>query len=909
MAEAPGERGPRGHRLAVGLLFGVAVLTRALFLTTPALNSDQAVIGLMGRHVLAGEFPVFFWGEPTSGSIESLLAAAVFQVGGASRLTLNLVPALLSLGFVWAGWRLGREVAGERAGLFTLALLACPPVLLTWNSVLARGNYVENLGLGTVCLLLATRLGATAPGTVASHRLALLLGGVAGLAWYTSPQSIHYLVAVSLYLAWRLRLAVLGTLRHALPAFLVGSLPFWLANGASGFASFDEIRRYSALMGLAEGGRALAGALPVLAGAAGFADMPERLRFLAAPLLGPLAGSIAIAGLVVGLGVGLRRRPPGAVLLGLLLAVTGAVILLGGVLLSDDGRYLLPLYSGGVPLLAAGLAWCWRWRPALAGLALAVTLGSNAYGHVRFLAGDLARVAQGRASDTALLDFLEARGMTRVFAPDYWLSYRLTFDAAERVVVALPFWGRHPRALAKYPEYTERVRALGPSAYVLTGKARPLVETLRAAGIAHQATPVGRYTVLHDFAPPPARRGLPSSAWRSDGPGPWAAFDRDPWTSWRGARLSLDLGAVLAVSQVSLVLGPTAFEPVGVRILGSHDGVDWTTLGVGERLLPGLGWAGAGPLLEEHGRVALAWPAQPVRHLRIERAGGPGDLSLAEVFVSGPAPAVPAPDLVEGHRLEAARARGDALERYAVRLLDDPDDEAALVRLLVVAGELGLGGLDAAYDALAARTVAADPRRALRFARQLFAVAAHRESAWRRLAQTLRASGQVPEAEAIEAGRHQHFTPGAARAVSFGRSVQLVGYDLLPSALEPGDTLELRAYWRLRHPIPPGLRVAVEVHDGKRFRLPLGERPLASGLPAPIQGWESVRSDLALRIPHRLGTGTYAVRVAVWARREERLRVWRSGWPTGQRVAAVSPVRVERRAASLPVVGQEDRDP
>ena len=126
-----GSGGPATGRAAVGLLFAVAVAVRAGFLLVPGLNSDQAVIGLMGRHVLAGEFPVFIWGEPTSGTAESFLAAAVFAGFGASRYTLNLVPALLSLGFVWTCWLLGREVAGERAGLIALALGACPPVLLT----------------------------------------------------------------------------------------------------------------------------------------------------------------------------------------------------------------------------------------------------------------------------------------------------------------------------------------------------------------------------------------------------------------------------------------------------------------------------------------------------------------------------------------------------------------------------------------------------------------------------------------------------------------------------------------------------------------------------------------------------------------------------------------------------------
>jgi len=77
----------------------------------------------------------------------------------------------------------------------------------------------------------------------------------------------------------------------------------------------------------------------LLVGAAEFSDMPERLRFPAAPLLGPLAGAIAAVGIGAGIAVGMRRRTPGVVLLALFPVVTLAVILLGGVPLSDDARY------------------------------------------------------------------------------------------------------------------------------------------------------------------------------------------------------------------------------------------------------------------------------------------------------------------------------------------------------------------------------------------------------------------------------------------------------------------------------------------------------------------------------------------------------------------------------------------
>ncbi len=65
------------------LLLGLAV--RLLFLLTPNMDSDQAVTGLMARHILGGEFPFFFYGQDYCGSIEAYLVSTDLFFLGASR--------------------------------------------------------------------------------------------------------------------------------------------------------------------------------------------------------------------------------------------------------------------------------------------------------------------------------------------------------------------------------------------------------------------------------------------------------------------------------------------------------------------------------------------------------------------------------------------------------------------------------------------------------------------------------------------------------------------------------------------------------------------------------------------------------------------------------------------------------
>lgn len=180
-----------GPVAGVAAVVAVGTALRAVFLVHPALDSDQAVVGLMGLHVLKGEFPIHFWEETYSGTLESLLAAVPFYLLGSSRLTLGRVPYLLSLSLLLLTWRLGRALLGPFTGLLSLVLAAVPPMLLIWHSVLGRGNYIENLLLGTL-LLLAHRLTTPGLGPSAHRRALALYGFIGGLAWYMSFPSVHY---------------------------------------------------------------------------------------------------------------------------------------------------------------------------------------------------------------------------------------------------------------------------------------------------------------------------------------------------------------------------------------------------------------------------------------------------------------------------------------------------------------------------------------------------------------------------------------------------------------------------------------------------------------------------------------------------------------------------------------------
>ncbi|MBI2940684.1 MAG: glycosyltransferase family 39 protein, partial [Chloroflexi bacterium] len=119
------------------------------------LEADEAVVGLMARHIGRGERPVFYYGQTYMGALEAYLIAPVFALLGPSVATLRLVPIALGLVAAWLAYRVGRAYYGERTGLFTGLWFALSPLFLSIWTVKARAGYVETLVFGLACLWLA----------------------------------------------------------------------------------------------------------------------------------------------------------------------------------------------------------------------------------------------------------------------------------------------------------------------------------------------------------------------------------------------------------------------------------------------------------------------------------------------------------------------------------------------------------------------------------------------------------------------------------------------------------------------------------------------------------------------------------------------------------------------------------
>ncbi len=121
-------------------------------------NSDEAIVGLMAKHILAGEHPFLFYGQAYMGSLDAWLVAAGFAVFGSHIWVIRLIQIFLYIITIAITMSVVKNISGNPwAGLITGLLLAIPPVNTTLYTTISLGGYGEALLIGSLLLLVYTK--------------------------------------------------------------------------------------------------------------------------------------------------------------------------------------------------------------------------------------------------------------------------------------------------------------------------------------------------------------------------------------------------------------------------------------------------------------------------------------------------------------------------------------------------------------------------------------------------------------------------------------------------------------------------------------------------------------------------------------------------------------------------------
>jgi 4-amino-4-deoxy-L-arabinose transferase-like glycosyltransferase len=681
-----GKTPPSRRLFWLGLLLLLGAGIRLLYLVYPYMDADQAINGLMARHILLGEFPIFFYGQEYCGSIEAYLVSTVFFFFGSSRFTLGLTVTLLSLFLIFFIYRLTVLLFDLKTALVAVLLTAVPSYYFVFHSVLARSAYMESPVLGILLFISAGRILYAQDRRPAQY---LWLGLLSGLGLWTHFLFVFYLAPVGLLLLlnekafWR-DPKVLGYLSAGLA---LGGLPLWVYNAIHPLATWVQLQQnpvhepfVDSLIGF------FSVRLPELVG---LSHGPTNQNLI--PYFSPIAYGILLAGFIYLLAIRIRSifqgvgedRGSGQGLDLLLIFIFSYPLIfsLSGFSANHTTRYLVPLYPA-LPILWAALFFHFQKRiPSLSWFLLLMVLWGNGYGLYQWcLVFDPVKASkyqQKQMGDQALIAFLHKRGLRAVYVTDYWRAVPLTFDAEEKIIFAQPYHDR-------FPYFTHLVDRSPRPAFLNTGNVEGVFEkTVQAIGGSYKKE---GHWLYYDFEPPPFDFiELSTKGWQVQPHGVPAAassaFDRDLSTRWNlgspmkpGEAFQLDLGeTVLDLSRVVLFAGSPEGIPRGLRLELSQDGKSFKTLVDIPDCWISLAWSGPRPFFQmAKGITELVFAPQAGRYLKITQTGTDSQNSweIAEILVyrgipriqKGPPEGVPS--------LSALRRRLGTLK--AERVMADP---------------------------------------------------------------------------------------------------------------------------------------------------------------------------------------------------------------------------------------------
>ncbi len=418
--KAEGTRQPDGTRGFVlpGLaLAGLCALVRGSGALFAGLSADEGVVGLMTLDILSGRAPTVYWyGQEYMGTLENICAAPFIAVFGTNALAVRIPSVLGSALCVYLVYTcLARRVSGRAGAFAALLVVFCPPFFhdITFR---ARGGYGITLPLvaGALCIALSeARRKANG---------AFLFGLLAGVAFWTNPQTLEVSVPLAVVLIFSGRVTTwLATAAGA----ALGSAPaigHWIATGV--FMRPPSVRPESSLTV--------------------FAALPRRtFAVFGAGDAAPFALKTAGVGVSLLFAVGVilylyaRTEKGGHRALDALLAAP----VLGFAVLAAQGntwapqRYFYLIYFACALVAAAGWAAMNRRAAAAAAVALVVLVNGlgTAFHHLRdpFAAEYLSSAEYG-----AIAANLDERGIDTVVT-DYGADYALMYLTGLRIK-ALP---------------------------------------------------------------------------------------------------------------------------------------------------------------------------------------------------------------------------------------------------------------------------------------------------------------------------------------------------------------------------------------------------------------------------------------------------------------------------------------
>jgi hypothetical protein len=219
------------------LIVAAAAVVRfaILFHSQTHVHSDEAIIGLMGKHILEGKFfPFYMYGQDYNAGAawEAYLAVIPYALFGVGVVSLKSGIVLLSLATLVAMTEL---VYGRSPAIAATVLFALSPSLLKWHFQV-RGYSWYFLSIPILTALYAAIATSTRP----KRRLVFLFGLATGLSVWSLELVLAVCVALWALLAVQRRLSQKATVA-AVAGFILGYAPAIAFNVTHHFVNWTEV--------------------------------------------------------------------------------------------------------------------------------------------------------------------------------------------------------------------------------------------------------------------------------------------------------------------------------------------------------------------------------------------------------------------------------------------------------------------------------------------------------------------------------------------------------------------------------------------------------------------------------------------------------------------------------------------
>jgi len=523
-------RSRRFRLLCFAILLAAAAGWKAwlLWMNAVPFNGDEAIVGLMARHILLqGERPAFFYGQAYMGSLDAYLVAAGFALFGIQIWVIRLVQVLLYLGTLATTlWVCQLFFDSWEAGMIAVALLAIPPVNLTLYTTASLGGYGEALLIGNLILLSGiawVRQVQTGKNT-RHYLLAGIFGICVGFGLWANGLTLVYsvpmvmIVGVNFIRQRKNSFNSLAAVMASSIGFFLGSLPWWVFALTHGFSSL-----VTELLGnnvAVETGSLLNRIgqhflnLIVLGGTVTFGFRPPwEVRWLGLPVI-PfiLVFWLFALGLFCKQSGNSIKRINYWVLVGILITFfTGFMLTSFGV--DPSGRYFLPVFWVCCVAAGTGLAFSKISRKLIYPAIIAVII-YQAWGTANcglrnppgLTTQFYAPTVYDHSAYPQLIDFLEQQGETRGYST-YWISYPLAFRSHEKLIFspALPYHPdlRYSERDDRYAPYSTMVNQSEHTAYITANNAfldAYLRKNFSQLGIQWQEHTIGDFEVFYGLS-------------------------------------------------------------------------------------------------------------------------------------------------------------------------------------------------------------------------------------------------------------------------------------------------------------------------------------------------------------------------------------------------------------------------